>query len=287
MTEVPAARNTLRIIRYLAGHSGPVRAATMGRDLGLPRSSIYHLLRVLQDEGFVVHSPEHQGFALAPLLGEIGSSVLASNALARLATPVLERLVAETKLPVVAHLGVLQHSDVVYASKVAASRAPAVVTSIGVRLPAHLTATGRAMLATLPEAQVQAIYSRVGGRVAPHSSTVGGTPGGGPDDTTPRGDPATDPDTLPLRTSRGPASVVELENLLAETRERGWATEDGDIDLAYASVASVVLDHNAYPAAAIGLTFRRTLIDDAQWTRFGRAVAAAAATLSLRIRGRA
>lgn len=270
MTGVPAARSTLRIIRYLAGHSGPVRAATMSRDLGLPRSSVYHLLRVLQEEGFVVHSPEHQGFALAPLLGEIGSSVLASNALARLATPVLERLVAETRLPVVAHLGVLQHADVVYASKVAAARAPAVVTSIGVRLPAHLTATGRAMLAALPPAQFEAIYS--GSRDEPAGGATRASDGSRP---------------LPLRTSRGPAFLADLLNLLGETRERGWATEDGDIDLAYASVAAVVLDHNDYPAAAVGLTFRRTLVDDAQWSRFGRAVAAAATTLSRRIRGRA
>lgn len=282
MTAVPAARSTLRIIRYLAGHSGPVRAATMGRDLGLPRSSLYHLLRVLQDEGFVVHSPEHQGFALAPLLGEIGSSVLASNALARLAGPVLERLVAETKLPVVAHLGVLQHTDVVYASKVAAARAPAVVTSIGVRLPAHLTATGRAMLSALPDAQFQAIYARAGSRDASADAVARA-----------RGAEVRKPealsaslDRLPRRTSRGPASVAALEHLLTETRTRGWATEDGDIDLAYASVAASVLDHNDYPAAAVGLTFRRTLVDEAQWARFGHAVAAAAATLSRRIRGR-
>lgn len=253
MSAVPAARHTLRVIRYLAGHSGPVRAARISRDLDLPRSSLYHLLKVMQSEGFVVHSPEHQGFALAPLLGEIGSSVLASNAVARLGTPVLERLIAETRLPVVAHLGVLQHSDVVYASKVAAARAPAVVTSIGVRLPAHLTATGRAMLAALPRAQFNAIY---------------------PDE------------NLPLRTSVGPTSVTELTELLSSTRARGWATEDGDIDTAYASVAAAVLDHNDYPAASVGLTFRRTLVDEAQWTRFGRAVEAAAATLSRRIRGR-
>lgn len=251
---VPAARSALRIIRYLAGHSGPVRAATITRDLRLPRSSVYHLLKVLQVEGFVVHSPEHQGYALAPLLGEIGSSVAASTALARLGTPVLERLVAETKLPVVAHLGVLQHADVVYASKISAARAPAVVTSIGVRLPAHLTATGRAMLAALSDAQLTAIFP----------------------------DPA-----LPLRTTKGPASVAELRTLLGRAEERGWATEDGDIDEAYASVAAAVLDHKDYPAAAVGLTFRRTLVDDAQWVRFGRAVAAAAGTLSRRIRGRA
>src|SRR5690554_2915776 len=254
MSSVPAARDTLRIITYLAGHSGPVRASTISRDLGLPRSSVYHLLRVMQDQGFVVHSPEYQGYALGSLVAELGSSVLASNNLARLATPVLERLVTETKLPLVAHLGVLQHSDVVYASKVSAARAPAVVTSIGVRLPAHLTATGRAMLAALPEAQFAASYSAGG--------------------------------TLPLRTTTGPADVPALRELLADARERGWAVEDGDINLDYASVASVVLDHNGYPAASVGLTFRRSIVDDAEWNRLGRAVRSAADALTRRIRGR-
>ncbi|MEX1078833.1 MAG: IclR family transcriptional regulator [Homoserinimonas sp.] len=254
MSSVPAAAETLRIIKYLAGHSGPVRASTISRDLALPRSSVYHLLRVMQDEGFVVHSPEHQGYALGSLLAEIGSSVLASDTLARLASPVLERLVAETRLPLVAHLGVLQHSDVIYASKVAAARAPAVVTSIGVRLPAHLTATGRAMLAALPEAQFDASYS-----------------------------PGTE---LPLRTTTGPSDVPALQSLLADTRERGWAVEDGDINLDYGSVASAVLDHNGYPAASVGLTFRRTIVDDLELSRLGRAVRSAAETLTRRIRGR-
>ena len=254
MSSVPAARDTLRIITYLAGHSGPVRASTISRDLGLPRSSVYHLLRVMQDQGFVVHSPEYQGYALGSLVAELGSSVLASNNLARLATPVLERLVAETKLPLVAHLGVLQHGDVVYASKVTAARAPAVVTSIGVRLPAHLTATGRAMLAALPAPQFDAIYS----------------PGA----------------SLPLRTTTGPADVTALREQLADARSRGWAVEDGDINLDYASVASAVLDHNGYPAASVGLTFRRAIVDDAEWNRLGRAVRSAADALTRRIRGR-
>lgn len=258
MSEVPAARNTLRVIRYLASQSGPVRAVTLSRELGLPRSSVYHLLSVLRAEGFVVHSPEHQGYALGPLLGEIGSSVLSSRALARLAGPVLERLVAETRLPVVAHLGLLQHTDVLYADKISATRAPAVVTSVGVRLPAHLTATGRAMLAAIPTAQFEALYS---------SASTGST------------------EDLALRTQFGPRTVAELRQILEATRLRGWSTEDGDVDPAYASVAAAVIDHNDYPAASIGLTFRRTLVDDAQWNRFGKAVAAAAAALSKRIRG--
>ncbi len=254
MSSVPAARDVLRIVKYLAGHSGPVRAATITRDLGLPRSSTYHLLKVLQGEGFLLHSPETQSYVLGPLISDMGSSVLSANTLARFAGPLLERLVSETRMPVVAHLGVLNHSDVVYASKVSAKRAPAVVTSIGVRLPAHLTATGRAMLAALPEAQLRALYPTVGALVT-HA---------GP----------------------GPATLAELDVILAEVRERGWAREDGEITLDYASVATAVLDHNDYPAAAIGLTFRGATVDQPQLQRLGLATARAAAALSQRIRGR-
>ena len=255
MIQVPAARQTLQVIKYLAGHGGPVRASTVARDLSLPRSTVYHLLRVLQDEGFLVHSPENQAYALSPLLAELGSSVLGSASLGRLAQPVLERLVAETGLPVVAHLGLLNHSDVVYASKVSAARAPAVVTSIGVRLPAHLTATGRAMLAALPPAQIDAIYP--------------------------------DASALVTRSGPGPTTLAALGALLADTRDRGWAVEDGDVTLEYASVAAAVLDHNGYPAAAVGLTFRGAAIDDREWRALGRATRNAAEALSRRIRGKA
>jgi DNA-binding IclR family transcriptional regulator len=255
LSSVPAASYTLRIIKYLAGHGGPVRASTVSRDLDLPRSTTYHLMSVMQQEGFLLHSPENQAYALSPLLADIGSAVLASNALGRMAKPILERLVAETKLPVVAHLGVLHHSDVVYASKVSAPRAPSVVTSIGVRLPAHLTATGRAMLAGLSRDQVRAIY--------PSS------------------------ESLVTRSGPGPTTVGQLNALLEDTRRRGWAVEDGDITLEYASVAAAVRDHSSYPAAAVGLTFRSSAVDSRQWDGLGRATRSAAEALSQRIRGRA
>lgn len=254
VSEVPAARNTLQILKYLASHSGPVRASTIARDLALPRSTTYHLLRVLQDEGFLVHSPEHQAFGLSDLLADIGTSVRSADTLAKFAQPVLARLVAETQLPVVAHLGVLNHRDVVYALKVSAARAPAVITNIGVRLPAHLTATGRAMLAALPAPHVEAIYPR--------------------------------DDTLRSRTGPGPTTLTQLAELLDAARQRGWATENGDITLEYASVAAPVLDHNGYPAAAVGLTFRGSAIGEREWVLLGRATSNAAEALSRRIRGK-
>ena len=252
-TNIPAARNTLAVLRYLASRSGPVRASTLARDLGLPRSSAYQLIAVMTDEGFLVHYPEDGTYGLSSLVAEIGSATLRSERLSRLARPLMERLVAAARIPVVAHLAVLGGSDVIYAARVQGFRAPTTVSNVGVRLPAHLTATGRAMLARLPHTQVRALYPTR--------------------------------DRLTRRVESGPSTLGELDELLAATRERGWALEEGDVTAEYGSVAAAASDRNEYPVAAIGVTFRVDAAGD--WAELGRATVATAATLTERLTGRA
>ncbi|CAN5415481.1 N/A [soil metagenome] len=254
MVDVPAARHTLAVLRYLAGRSGPVRASTMARDLELPRSSMYQLIAVMRDEGFLVHYPEDGTYGLSGLVAELGTASRRTERLARLAMPLLERLVAEVPVPVVAHLAVLGGSDVIYAGRVQGFRAPTTVSSIGVRLPAHLTATGRAMLAALPATQVRALYpSRI---------------------------------LLTHRNEAGPSTLRELDQLLAESRDRGWAIEDGDVTAEYASVGAAAADRNGYPVAGIGLTFRREAVDDATTQALGKGTVRTAAALTARLTGR-
>ncbi|WP_205783835.1 IclR family transcriptional regulator C-terminal domain-containing protein [Microbacterium sp. 10M-3C3] len=127
------------------------------------------------------------------------------------------------------HLAVLTGAsvagaDVTYVDRVSAPRAPTTVSNVGVRLPAHLTATGRAALAMLSRDQVRALY--------PHR------------------------DALYRRVGPGPATLGELDALLRDTRRRGWAREDGEITAGYASVAAAAVDRNGYPVASVGVTFR-------------------------------
>ena len=254
MPEIPAARSTLAVLRYLAARNGPVPAATLARDLGIPRSSAYQLIAVMRDEGFLVHYPEDRTFGLSSFVAEIGTAALRSERLGMLARPLLERLVAEVPLPTVAHLAVLGGADVIYAARVQGFRAPTTVSRVGVRLPAHLTATGRAMLAQLSSAQVRAIYPTR--------------------------------DRLTRRNDAGPATLGELDRLLADTRARGHAIEVGDITTEYASVGAAALDRHSYPVAAIGLTFRRDAIGE-EWEMLGSATARTAAALTGRLTGRA
>jgi len=248
------AREALGVLRVLAARGGPLRATTLARELGVPRSSMYELLAVLRAEGFVVHYPEDRTYGLSDLVAQLGSAASASERIARLARPLLERLVASAPAPVVAHLAVLGGSDVVYAGRVQGFRAPTTVSDVGVRLPAHLTATGRAMLAALSHAQVRALYPTR--------------------------------DLLTHRNEAGPSTLPELHAVLAVARERGWASEEGDVTPEYASVGAAALDRNDYPAAAIGVTFLRAAVDDATRDTLRAATVEAAGALTLRLTGR-
>lgn len=254
MPRIPAARNTLAVLRYLAARSGPVRASTLARDLGMPRSSVYQLVRVMMEEGFVVHYPEDRAYGLSALVVEIGSASLQTERLGRLANPLMERLVAEVGVPVVAHLAVLTGAEVTYVGKVQGARAPTTVSNVGVRLPAHLTATGRAMLAQLSADQVRALYPTR--------------------------------EALIRRVGPGPSTLALLDALLTETRERGWALELGDVQSDYSSVGAAALDHKGYPIAGVGVTFRTGIPDDTVGA-LGLAVVTTAAALGARAVGRA
>ena len=82
--------------------------------------------------------------------------------------------------------------DVLYIVEERAPRRPALVTDVGVRLPAHLTATGRAMLAALPREQVRALYP--------------------------------DASAFADRTGRGPRTPGELREVLRRVRADGFAS---------------------------------------------------------------
>jgi DNA-binding IclR family transcriptional regulator len=251
MSAVPAARQTLAILSFLASRPGPAGATTIARELGLPRSTTYHLLAELRSADFVVHLPEERAYGLGVAAFEVGSAYLRHDPLERLARPLLVRLVEQAQQT--AQLGILQGAETVYLLKEQPRSPLTIVTDVGVRLPAHLTASGRAMLAHLPAAHVRALF------------------------------PAAD--AFASRTGRGPASLRELRELLRVERQRGYADEDGLVTAGHASVAACVFDHGGRPTAAVALTFGDD-VEPRRRERLGAATVAAADALTARISGR-
>ena len=121
------------------------------------------------------------------------------------------------------------------------------------RLPAHLTASGCAILAGLPASHVRATF----------------------------------PDRASFvdRTGRGPQSLSSLRRTLTQTRSRGYALEHDEVTLGFASVAVAALDHNHHPLAAVAVTYPADA--DVSVAAIAREVRRAARTISARVGGQA
>ena len=248
---VPAARQALDLLQALARAPGPVPAAALARDLGLPRSTTYALLAELEGAGFVVHLPEERRYGLGVGAFEIGTAYLRQEPLARLARPVLGRLVEAVGQS--AHLAVLHGREVLYVVEERAPGRPRLVTDVGVRLPAQLTASGRAVLAGLSAAQVRALFPDASAFVDRHGA--------------------------------GPRTPAQLGRLLTTARAAGYATEDGEVTPGLASVAAAVHDHTGHPVAGAAVTFPADDVDEAGRRQLARRVTAAAGELTRRIGG--
>ncbi len=173
--------------------------------------------------------PGEQAYGLGVTSFEVGSAYLRHEPLERLARPILRTLAG--RLGQTVHLGILHGAETVYLLK---ERPPAgragdidiaLVTDIGVRLPAHLTANGRAILAHTPEAQLRALFPR--------------------------------PGDLTTRTGKGPRTLAGLVGELARERERGWSQEIELVTLGFCSMGVAAFDHNERPIAALSTTWRR------------------------------
>jgi DNA-binding IclR family transcriptional regulator len=210
------------VLRFLASQPDPVPLERIASVVDLPRSTAYHLIAAMIEEGFVAHVADEHRYGLGVAAFEVGSGFARQEPLQRISRRPLAALVDVVGES--AHLALLHGRDVLYVLEERAPGKPPLVTDVGVRLPAHLTASGRAILAALPAAQIRALY---------------------PDRT-----------AFVDRHGAGPASPTALRAVLSETRQRGYAVEDGEVTPGLASVAAAVLDHNKHPIAGVAVTFR-------------------------------
>lgn len=137
----------LAILTLLAGHDRPLSLTTIATSLGVPKSSALNLLRALAADHFVDES--RGGYALGRRTFDVGAAYLRSM------TPVVAvepELVALTEhLGVTSHFAVLDGDDVVYLAKHDAPGTVRLASSLGARLPARVTAVGKAQLAVLTD----------------------------------------------------------------------------------------------------------------------------------------
>jgi DNA-binding IclR family transcriptional regulator len=148
----------LDVLEWLAAAEGESRGLSeIALGLGQPKATVHRLLTVLRKRGYVAQDAQ-SGYLLGIKCFELGNYWAQSFDLRTFARPYLEEL--NDELGETVQLAIYDQGDVVYVDKLQSTQLVIARPEIGNRAPATVVATGRALLAFQPAADIRSLLSR-------------------------------------------------------------------------------------------------------------------------------
>lgn len=138
---ISSVHHAIDVIEFLSEH-GPATVTEIAAKTGLPRPTLYRLLRTLEDRGITrVDRKRHR---LSMRLHELGVRANSVDTLQIQVQPILDRVVAATGLT--AHFAILDGDAAVYIARREGVGMMQMTSRVGWRAPLHCTATGKILM---------------------------------------------------------------------------------------------------------------------------------------------
>lgn len=235
----------LRLLDLIAGDRAGVPVRELAAAMRLPRSIVQRLLYTLEAEGFVERDPSQVGYRLTVKLWSLGCAATHGINLRDLARPRLEDLARKTEETI--KLAVLEAHDVVYLDGIESPQSVRAYVPVGGRAPAHVSATGKAILAFLPAERLARL-----GAAAPHAP-------------------------------RSVAAAEAFARDLGQIRRRGFAVNRGEWDPQVGAVAAPVFGGRGDVLGSLGIILPASRLTAAKTVQMGAWAVEAAAAVSARL----
>lgn len=202
-----AAEKILRVLEAVAAPGGPHRLADITLRAGIPKSTAHRLAVLLTAEGYLVTVGGGR-YGVGPQLRALAAQVMgdASDGLRGLLGDLQRSVGGHT-----VHLALRSGDDAVYIQKLDGDKPYQMASRVGMHLPLHCTAIGKAILSQLPASEIDGIIARTG---------------------------------LPRRTPATITTRADLDRELDTIRSSGYALDDEENEPTIRCIAVPVADTN-------------------------------------------
>jgi DNA-binding IclR family transcriptional regulator len=143
------------VLRLLSGRTRRLGLAELAGELGLPKGTVYGILRTLLSVGFIEQDPEARTYRMGAALLHLGRSYLDDSALRASALNGSYWLAARSSESV--RIGAMHDGQVLSSTMSSVPDDRLHVMEVGALLPAHATALGKVLLAHHPYQAAQSI----------------------------------------------------------------------------------------------------------------------------------
>ncbi len=207
----------LAVIRAFSDENDMLMLADVARLTGLSRASARRFLLTLQTLGYV--GSKQGRFFLRPRVLDLGYAFLSSSSSVEVTQDHLDKL--SLRIGESCSACEYDDGDVVYIARAAADRIMTIRLSVGRRLPAFCTSTGRVLLSAFSDEELDRFL-----------------------ETYPR-----EQFTAQTLTDEG-----AIRDSLVEIREQGWALNNQELELGARSIAAPVLDPSGRFVNAVNIS---------------------------------
>jgi DNA-binding IclR family transcriptional regulator len=225
------------VVETLATES---KVSRIARATGLATSTVHRILQGLVQVGWAHEDDEH-GYLLGARLLAIAARADDATFLVRKATPFLHELRDATGDTV--HMATRRGDEMVYVAKLDGRKAYQMRSHVGLTVPLHCTAVGKAVLAATAPADVRAAVERTG---------------------------------LPARTEHTITDVGALLDQLKVIRAQGYAIDEQENEATIRCIGAAILGQRDVPLASISVSSHVYDLNGTKVTRHAQLVIAAA-----------
>lgn len=249
--QVQSLTRGLSILECLAKAEGGLTLTDVGQRVQLPPSTVHRLLATLEKMGYVYQAGELGRWYVGLQAFSVGTSFLASRDFVAQSHPYMRRLMDQSGETV--NLAILDVTEAVFVDQVQCREMMRTIVKLGSRAPLHASGVGKAIFASLPDDQIDAIL-KVRGLPRITGNTI------------------TTPETMW-------ASVRVI-------RQRGWSFDDEEHAIGTRCVGSPIYDEHAETLGAISLAGPSSRLPDERIKQLGPLVAHTAEELTHRLGGK-
>ena len=236
----------LDVLECLQKHGKPMSPPEIAAKLGLSRPTAYRLLATMENRNWVSRAPtEPNKYLVGYRILQLAGALLHNLDLRMIARPFMEQLSRTYDESV--RLFILDGSEVVHIDGVLSSKPLQSIMPLGQRGCLHSKAVGKAMLAYLPQNQVERIAHDCG---------------------------------LAAQTPRTITNLNELKKELERVCEMGYGVADQEDVENLRAVGAAILDFQGIPVAGLAISALASQMDDARMAVLGQAIHETAAQIS-------
>jgi DNA-binding IclR family transcriptional regulator len=214
---VRSVERALRILECFDDRHPEMGVSEIANAVGLHKATTHRIAATLVHYGYLEQSPDDQKYRLGLQLPHLGFQVVQRMNLRREALPQM-KLVAQ-RLDETCDLCVFDRGEVFYVEVVRGKHALTIAASVGQRLPAHCTASGKLFLASLPVLELEGFLSR----------------------------------PLASFTQKTMTSREALLRELAITRRRGYGMDDEEMEAGVRAVSALIRNREGIGVAALSV----------------------------------